>query len=322
MAAQVFLYPSLSNEKNYGLELLNKGWSVYYHNSDNELTALDYKPVEINNSINCIETDGKWDADTCDLILNNRIVLKQFRGLFGPDGIACRSAKLGISVIWTSTDSRQRGSVKADTFCVADADYETEDDQTSKEIELNLEFLAASLRGDVTLSVVVYIEEPGTPFADEKHLANENGFILGTIDTFTLRLDGTGSLFPVFEVYEQDKPLWYVRCDWVDPLSDSFSESVSININTAHKDYKYIDQTQNSFCKQLLVETMAAAVCCIVEEVRNTAYWDQIIGDESHEQGSVAEAIRYFKDTLGWDLSSPLLVSESARLFFDRRMHD
>ena len=322
MAGQLFLYPTITNEENYGLKVLNKGWSVYYHNAENELIELDYKPVELNDRINYIETDGLWDADSCDILLSNRIVLTDFRNLFGSSGIACKNAKLGVSAIWTSADSRQRSSVAGGVFNVTEEDYKTEDDLTSVEIDLDVAFPKAALKGDVNVSVVIYIAEPGIPEYDEMHLANEYGFILGTIDSFTLKLDGNGSLFPVFEVYETDKPLWYVRCDWLDPLSNAFSESVSININTAHKNYKYIDQTQKTFCKQLLIETMSAAVCCIIEEARNSAFWDQIISDESQESGSVAEAIQYFQNTLEWDLTSPLTVSESARKYFDRRMVD
>jgi len=322
VASKIYLYPSLSDEERYGLKVLKKGWSLYYHNSEEELTELKYKPAEIDSSLNCIETDGIWDADNFDLCMSNKIVLNHYRGLFGPAGIACRNAKLGLSVIWSSADSRQRGSIKCGEFGVCDSDYNTEADTTSVEMQIDVDFLPAKIRGDVELSTVIYIAEPGTPDKSEKHLANEAGLILGETDSFVLRLDGTGTLFPVFEVFDTDRPLWYVDCDWLDPLSDSFEQSVSININKAHKNYRYIDQTQKSFCKQLLIEVMSAAVCCIVEEARNSAYWDQITGDETQEHGSVAEAIRYFQDALGWDLSSPLTLSESARSFFDRRMAD
>ena len=322
MATQLFLYPSLTDAERYGLKVLSRGWSLSYHNLQGEMTELNYRPSEISSSLNFVETDGVWDADNSDLCLSNRIVLKCYRGLFGPSGIACRNAELGVSVIWSSVESRQRGSVRAGSFRVDDADFRTEADLTSAEIQIDLDFPPASLRGDVSFSVVLYIADAGDAAGDEKHLANENGFILGEISSFTLRLDGNGSLFPIFEVSEKDKPLWYVSCDWLDPISDSFSESVSININKAHRNYKYLDQSDKAFCKQLLVEVMASAVCSIVEEARNTQYWEQIIGDELPEHGSVAEAIRYFQDSLGWNLSSPVALSESARSFFDGRMTD
>ena len=320
MAARIFLYPFLNDTEKYGLKILSKGWSLFYHRDKNEIAKLEYKPAEFENNLNCVETDGVWNPDYHDLCLSNRIVITHFRGLFGPSGIACHDAKLGVSVNWSSADSRQRGALKTSTFGISDDDFYTEEDRTSAEFDIALEFPSAALRGDVSFSVVLYIADAGTPRSNEKHLANEPGIILGEISSFTLRIDGTGSLFPVYEVYDKDKPLWYVSCDWLDPVSDSFADSVSISINKAHKNYRYINQADKAFCKQLLVEVMSAAVCSIVEEARRSVYWDQIIGEEVPERGSVAEAIRYFQDTLGWNLSSPLSASESARGFFDRRM--
>lgn len=322
MASPIFLYPVLSDETKNGLKVQSRGWTVYYHNSDGDISELSYKSAEINDSLNCIETDGKWDPDSYDLCLSKTVLLSHFRGLFGPDGIVCRNAEIGISAVWTSVESRQRGAFKIGTFSVTDDDYKTDADLTSDEFNINIEFPVAKLRGDVDFSINIFVSKPGVPDEDEIHLANENGFVLGEIDSFSLRLDGTGSMFPVYESDDNSKPLWYIICNWVDPLSDSFSDNVSVFLNRAHKSYKFIDQTKGTFCRQLLVETMSAAICCIVEEARNSEFWDQILSDDSCERGSVAEAFRYFRDTLGWDYNSATALSESVRKFFDGRMAD
>lgn len=217
-------------------------------------------------SINLLKTDGVWSADKFNLRLKRTVALKNFKKLFGADGIACKNATLGVSVIWTSPDSRQRGSKPImEIHAPAEMSSETQD-HSFLEGELEIEFPRARLRGEIDFSIVLYISKAGTPAEDENHLANEEGFVLGEFDSFILKIDGNGSLFPVFEVYEQDQPLWYVRCDWTDPVSDLFSETVSININKAHKNYKYIDRTQKTFCSQLLVEVMSSALCCIIEK--------------------------------------------------------
>ena len=173
----------------------------------------------------------------------------------------------------------------------------------------------------MNFTTILYIADPGSPKENEHHLADRNGYVLGELDNYTVRLDGSGSTFPVFEVNEPGQPLWYVRCDWIDPTTDMFSESVSVNINTAHKNYKYIDRTQNTFDSQLLTEIMASAISIIIEKVRlQSAYWDQVLTNDSLETGSVGQAIYYFTDALEWDLSTPESVSLCARKFFDQRM--
>lgn len=322
MSSPIFLYPSLSEEIiNSGVFHADK-YRIYYTDKDGFEKNLDYEAAEYGAAVNCLKTDGVWSADKYNLSVKRTVVLRKFRNLFGSDGLACKNARLGISFVWKSHDSRQRGAEPVLTFGVTESDFLDKQDHTFAEGVLDFEFPCAKLRGDVFFSMVIYIAEAGKPTEDESHLANEEGFILGEFDSFALRLDGSGSLFPIFEVHEKDKPLWYVRCDWTDPTSDSFVETVSININTAHKNYRYIDRSQKSFCQQLLVEVMSSALCCIIEKIRSERYMEQILGDEEMESGSVGEVIRYFANTLEWDFSSPDKLSLSTRKFFDGRMHE
>lgn len=322
MASPIFLYPTLSKElKDSGI-FQGKKYSFSYTDNDGYERNLEYEAATEGVSVNCLKTDGVWSADKNNFTIKRTVALKCYRDLFGPQGIACRTAKLGLSLKWTSSDSRQRGAESIMEFSVTQEELSETKDHTFAEGEIEKEFSCAKLRGDIEFSVVLYIAEAGIPEKDETHLANEEGFVLGEFDTFTLRIDGTGSLFPVFEVYEKDKPLWYVRCDWTDPLSDPFAESVSINLNTAHKNFKYIDRTQKTFCSQLLVEVMSSALCCIIEKIRSENYLEQILGDEEGEEGSIGEVIRYFAATLGWDFSTPDNLSLTIRNFFDRRVSE
>ena len=314
MATPIFLYPSLTDEMKERVVFQTRPYAVSYINNEGIEKGLEYEVAETSATIHCLKTDGVWNADKYNLCIKRPIALKHYKTLFGPDGLACRNAKLGLSLVWTSPDSRQRGAEPIMTIFGCEEDF--------IDGEIDVEFSQAKLRGDVNFSVALYIAEAGTPSEDETHLANEEGFVLGEFDSFTLRLDGTGSLFPIFEVYEKGQPLWYVRCDWTDPISDSFSDSISININTAHKNYKYIDRTQRTFCSQLLAEVMSSALCSIIEKIRSEQFLDQILGEDELEPGSIGEVVRYFSDTLDWDFSSPDKLSLSTRKFFDGRIAD
>lgn len=319
MAKPIFLYPSLNDETKDSI-FRAKRYEFCYTDKEGTEKELEYEVSELNASVSCLRTDGVWNADKHNLCVKRKVALKNYRNLFGPDGIACRNSRLGLSVVWTSRDSRQRGAEPVVVFGVSEDQFEQ--DHTFTEGEVDFVFPCAKIRGEVSFSVVLYIAQAGTPSEDEGHLANEEGFVLGVLDTFVLRIDGTGSLFPVFEVYEKNKPLWYVRCDWTDPLSDLFEESVSININTAHKNFRFIDRGNKSFCSQLLTEVMTSALCCIIEKLRSEKYLEQLLGSDEVENGSVGEAVRYFANTLGWDFSSSDQLSLSIRKFFDGRLAD
>lgn len=319
MAAPIFLYPSLTDEIRDSIFQAKK-YNFSYTDHDSQERDLEYEASEISSSVNCLKTDGIWSAEKYGLHVRRSIALRKYRNLFGPDGLACRNAKLGVSLVWTSPDSRQRGAFPVVVFGVNEEQLSANRDHTFADGEVDFTFASAKIRGDVRFALVLHIAEKGTPSEEETHLANEAGFVLGEFDSFVLRIDGTGSLFPVFEVHKKDQPLWYVRCDWTDPISDAFSESVSININAAHKNFKFIDRKQKTFCPQLLVEVMSAALCCMIEKLRSEKYLDQILGDDEMESGSVGEVVRYFSNTLEWDFSSPDALSLSTRKFFDRRL--
>ena len=313
MADQILLYPSLSEDLLKRMRFQKSSVTFFYTDKEGEEYRLRDEPLEAMSSINyIIDDEGVWDQNRYNFGLRRRYLLRSFQCLFGENGIACKNAVLGMAVIWTSSDSKQRGVIPVGTFTINDPWMEAVAEKV---------FDKAQLRGRVDFTTVLYISSSGTPDENEYHLANTNGYLLGELDSYALILDGKGSEFPVFEVYAPGQPLWYVQCDWIDPTQDSFSECVSINLNTAHKNYRYIDRKQSSYNSQLLSEIMAGALSVIIEHARlESAYWEQITNNDGLEEGSVGKAIFYFSEALEWDLSSPESVSLCARKYFDKRM--
>ena len=313
MANDILLYPFLNEDLQKKIRLQKSKFYFYYKDKNNQEHELKDEPIEAQSSIYCIKDEnGIWTQDDYNFCLRRRYCLRTFQCLFGAEGVVCKSAKLGLAMIWTSSDSKQRGVIQIGSFSNTDNILDAVAEK---------EFDVAQLRGEVDFSTILYIAEAGIPEMDEIHLANTNGYVLGELENYVVKLDGNGSTFPVFEVSEPGQPLWYVKCDWIDPTADSFSECVSINLNTAHKNYRYINRNEKVFNPQLLSEIMANAIAIIVEKVRlQPAFWDQIMGNDSLEQGSVGQALYYFMETLEWDLSTPESVSLSVRKFFEQRM--
>ena len=313
MANDILLFPSLNDDLRSRLRFQKSKFTFFYTDKNDEEHELKDEPVEAMSTIYCIKDEnGEWTQDDYNICFRRRYCLRTFQCLFGENGIACQNATLGLAIIWTSSDSKQRGVIPVGTFGAGDQILDKKAEKC---------FGKAQLRGEVTFSTVLYLADAGKPQGNEKHLADRNGYVLGELESYTIKLDGSGSTFPVFEVSEPGQPLWYVKCDWIDPTMDSFSDCVSINLNTAHKNYRYIDRSQKTFDNQLLAEVMASAISIIIEKARlQNVYWDQILGNDGLEQGSVGQAIYYFSETLEWDLSTPESVSLCARKFFDQRM--
>lgn len=313
MSNDILLFPSLNEDLVSKIRFQKQRFRFYYTDKNEEEYDLIDEPLDTQSSIYTIKDEnGVWTQDDNNLCLSRKYCLRTFQCLFGDSGIVCKNAKLGLAIQWTSSDSRQRGVIRIGEVGI---------DDRILEAEAQKEFGKAQLRGIVNFSTILYIAKSGIPEKNEKHLANTEGYILGELDNYTIKLDGSSSAFPVFEVSEPGQPLWYVKCDWLDPTVDLFSESVSINLNTAHKNYAYIDRTNKHFDNQLLAEIMSSALSLIIEKLRlEVGYWEQIMQGSDLEYGSVGQAIYYFMDTLEWDLSSPESVSLSVRKFFDQRM--
>lgn len=313
MAANISLFPIITEELLNKMRFQASPYELYYIRSDQEyiLRAEEVDSSTIVHKI--IDDEGIWSPDDYQLCVRRKYSIRTYQCLFGVNGIACNNAKLGIALMWTSFDSKQRGVIPIGII---------ENSQRDLDLELNYEFGEAQLRGDVEFSTIIYIKEAGTPLWGEEHLANQYGCVLGELENkFVIRLDGVGSVFPIYEISEPGQPLWYVKCDWDDPTYDLFSDCIAININTAHKKYKYLDKTKRTFDEQLLKEILASALEIIITKLKEQEnYWDVTTIGEDLQSGSVSEAINYFINTLEWDVSGPEAMSLSIRKFFDQRM--
>lgn len=312
MAANISLFPIINDELLGKIRYQTTPYELYYINEDQEflLRTEEIKGSAMIHKI--VDDDGIWSPDDFNFCIRRKYNIRTYQCLFGENGIACNDAILGIALMWTSSDSKQRGIIPIGDI-----------KNSAKDIDLilNYEFSKAQLRGLIEFTTIIYIKTVGKPSLKEEHLANEYGYLLGELDKFTIKLDGEGSVFPIYEINEPRQPLWYVKCEWDDPTYEKFSDCISININRAHKNYKFLDKTKRTFNEQLLKEIMSSALILIITKLKEQGnYWDVTINGDDLQSGSVSEAIYYFINTLEWDVSTPEAISLSIRKFFDQRM--
>ena len=316
MSTVVNLFPAFTDQRRSKIKYNFSDYS-YFYNMDNDEFELLSEDTEGDGKIFSLSDDtGHWKPDLNNVGIRRSFEMSNLKSLFGSSGIVCGGAKLGIALMWTSQESRQRGSIDIGSFNISD-DY--------KRFHLEHHFLAGQFRGKVHFETVLYIKEKGLPAIGEEYFANEPGIILGSFgDMITIVFDGNGSLFPIIfdENASAQSPLWDVMCNWNDPATDSFYENVLIRFNVNNKNYKkYLDKDSSYYDPQLFKEILASAVSIIVAKVReNPEDWDAAVNGTELNPGSVSEAVYYFINTLEWNLSSPEVSSLSIRKFFDQRM--
>ena len=122
MATPIFLYPSLTNEMRNNI-FQSKKYGFSYADTDGMERDLEYESSEISSAVNCLRTDGIWSPEKHNLRVKRTIALRKYRSLFGSEGLACKNARLGVSLVWTSSDSRQRGAVPVLVFGISEEQF-------------------------------------------------------------------------------------------------------------------------------------------------------------------------------------------------------
>ena len=309
MANIINAFPVLTKKRITKMGLSTDGFSFTFEREGVSYPLITEDLENNGNYLALKDENGMWNKEKDNISIYNTIKISNKKSLFGEDGLACSDAEIGIALQWFSHDSKQRSVVQIDSF-TKDSEKDT--------FQLSHSFEKAQFRGDISFLLLLYIKTPGTPKKNEDILANTPGTILGFLtEKITISFDGSGSVFPIFEITEEDGPLWKVFCSWTDPTVERFSECVAININNAHENYEKLKTD-----KQLLVEVMSSALVCIIQKLKefNDAYWSSIIKGENLEDGSVGSAVHYFINALEWDPNSPELLSLSIRRFFERKV--
>ncbi len=285
-------------------------FSFYYReeNGDRvELLAED--------SASCVHplTDehGRWSPDVNGFGFSRTFTIRCASFLYGKNGVACKDAVLAVVLLWKSPDSRQRSSMEVGIL---------NDLPTPQSFQIEKYFSTPCFKGRLDLQTAVVIKKAGNPDEDEGHLANIPGTVLGILDTFSVEFDGRGSSFPVMVVNDPGSLLWSVKCDFDDPLIDKFSDSVSINLNSAHRDFRFINATdKKNFNPSFLREVLAGALSTIVDTLRESIWWDDIKNGKG-EEDSIAKAINYFDSGLELILDDPRQCSMAFREYFEKKL--
>lgn len=257
------------------------------------------------------DEEAIWEPDKYDLIIEKKIYINNPAFLFTENGIAAPDAVLGVALNWFSKSSNQRGTTKIGTITRAQINPFS--------AELKQKFEKNQLNGEVTLEIVIYLEK--APKFQAAWYSSQSGTTLGTLDTQLIILDGSGSTFPILEVSAPNMPLWFVTFNSTDLLTDPFTEEfVCINFNSAHKNFKYINDKKGDFSAPMLIEVLAGALHVIVQKTLDSPERENIINGMNLEDGSIGQAVYYFLKTFSWDISSPEKLAETIRKDLESRI--
>ena len=236
-----------------------------------------------NGKIRLEHEDGDWRIERDGLRIRKTVRIETPEILFGKQGVAPHSSKIGMYIIWNNTSLTQMGVIKPIV------------DTTRTCFMFCHEFLPGQISGSLELKLNLYIDEPAQALqSDEQDLMNETGVSLGQIEVVQLNLSNEFIEFPTREIADPSLPLWWLELKgWEDPTQDSFDRNhVQLYINTAHKASKVLLDDKKGI--DILVEIVSTSYLLIITKLTEQEYLQKTIDNVDLAPGSISSFIYKF----------------------------
>lgn len=306
------LYSTIDNKI---LKLLNiHSTREYYYLMDNDKKIVREETFENSsneNHVQLVDDEDEWDNRSQSLFLNCKISIENVEKLFGE--ICCSDAILGIGLEWKPEKSRIKYCVKFGEFSINNSQCEF----IKKDIEIK------NVTSNIIFNWIIYIVNPGNQNC-KNSFGKNTGLILGDGLLWSIIVDGSGSIFPIYEESLPDGPLWKYECDFIDITEDEFSEeNIKIILNKSHKGYQYIQPKSANYNELMFAELISNAIATVILAIRKknaeNGNGELIDFSKNGSKGSILTVLKYFNDTLKFKINGTMIeLQDSVKSYFDR----
>lgn len=249
-------FPVLTDEliDRCGLVAEKYRFSYSINGMDTDLLAKGTSVVKISDPLDM------WKLKEDGLTVKTRVSVAYPDFLFGPEGIACRNAEIGICIIWTNHNLPQTGHILPQSDISNAAGRTCFFEHT---------FLPGEIEGDLELSVCLYIRRAADEVGqDEENLMNEEGVFIGETNRIAVDFDSIYMEFPIEEYSSANEPLWWIEFSkWEDPKTvEKFTkENVCIYLNPYYAACPMTDGNIKNV--DMLIEILATAYTMIFRKL-------------------------------------------------------
>ena len=283
---------------------INVSYKYLYKHNDEE---IELEISEKNGDTICLQSnDGMWDSIDKGLIVETTVTLKDINKLF-ENNIAFADSVLSLVLLVYSNESKMKK-----TFEILELKSTTNDGEICKTFSIPPQ----KITGVLTIQGIVLLKKASL-ICNDKSINNTTGAILSKLNYVNVMLSGNGSLFPIFNVSKPNEPLWTFYMELNEPESDMFLDKVRVELNTSHKDFKFIDITQNdTYCDRLVLEILHHCIFQFLCTLKNEGLLNQI--DDDFLDGSIMQAAKYLVKTHDIKVDSIDSIADSLNHFFDK----
>ena len=278
----LYFYPTLTGQmlEDAGCYCGKYEFSYFLDGSYRQLKGKGKSTIKLDDPL---ET---WKVENDGIRIARQVTIEYPRTLKGHDGVACEDSEIGLCIIWNNRALSQMGYIMPESLVK----------QGEKELyNFKHEFKPGEIKGDLTLDTVFYIKREAKSINEsERHLINEAGVTIGSIDAISLSFENAYMDFPIIDVENRNQPLWWLELNqWEDPRVDPFNEDyVCLYLNSFY-DYcpKVGDKIKNS---EILIEIISTAYLMIIKRIEEMGFLNDTLNDVDLEPGSISKVIYYF----------------------------
>lgn len=249
-------YPTLTQELLNRAGCTNSKYLFSYVSGDHEFELKQKGSA----TVKLTDPLEMWKIEDDGLVLKKEICFAYPEQLYGENGIACCTAEIGICIIWTNHELTQTGCILPATDITTN---------TSRVCKFSHSFKSGEIKGDLELSLCLYIKKKGEQIRpEEKSLMNEEGVSIGEIETAVLDFNSAFMEFPIEEYISKDEPLWWVEfSQWEDPKSVELftKENVCLYLNPYHSACPMTDGTIKN--ADLLIEILSTTYFMMFQQL-------------------------------------------------------
>lgn len=304
MSTKINFYKTLVHDD---VKRLNTSTSFsFYYVEDSKRKKLNHK--EDGQFISLESEDGEWDCEKDGIGIECNIIIDNVAMLF-EKGIVYDDSELGLCCLWNSVESKQKGILGVEII---------KKQEVSQVFHYEKFFNSKTYYGSIELEFVLVLMKESI-HTENPAINNTLGVRLGELCLKMIKLDGSGSIFPIVNINDKKGPLWAIVMDYGDPSQDLFCDAVKIELNIAHKDYKYIDlKNKDYFCNRLVNEIVCNAIIKLFLKLKIDKSLDNLEAQTCCE-GSVLQVIKYLIETKGFRTDSVETISDSISRYFETK---
>ena len=285
----------------------------YYYLTENDTKSIKEQGFENTSSKNVyqlIDDDYEWNPKKDCLFLNIKISLDNCDCIFGKNGTCFADSIVGIGLSWKPDKSRIKRCIKIGEITVEDHE---------KIIELN-DIKLENISSNVDFKLFFYIAKPGK-IDGNNFFGNEQGMVIYEDVAWSIIIDGGASIFPIMEIEDESKPLWYYWYNSQADICEDFfdDQNLFIVLNKKHKLYPYISLKSNEYNEEFLNEILSSGITCIINAIKTAQPENKIDFSVDCERGSIMQALKYFNERLGFKINGDyddLIIS--IKNYFDK----